>query len=38
MNSSVVKASADLGPKVSADSISAQLLLEVVFSFLSNRE
>ena len=37
MNSSMVKAS-DWGPKVSAGSISVQLLLEVPFSFLSNSE
>ena len=36
MNSSVVKASAVLGPKVYAGSISVQLLLEVVCPFLSN--
>ena len=37
MNSSVVKAS-DMGPKVSAGSISVQLLLELFFSFLSYSE
>ena len=37
VNSSVVKAS-DLGPKVFAGSISVQLSLEVIFSFISSCE